>query len=89
MMTVEVRLFAGLRQYCPQLESGEPVSFEVEDGTTAAEFIRDKLGIPDDVVKAVFINGEIRRADRVLSDRDRIGIFPPIAGGQELRGGKE
>jgi molybdopterin converting factor small subunit len=39
------------------------------------------LGLPDDVVRVVFVNGRARPRDWALSDGDELGIFPPIGGG--------
>ncbi len=38
------------------------------------------LGLPDDP-RVVFINGRHAPEDTVLSDGDRLAIFPPVAGG--------
>lgn len=80
MITVEVRLYADLQRYRPDLRVGEPRSVAVPTGTTAGELLAT-LGIPTEVVRLVFVNGISRPLDQELHDGDRVGIFPPIGGG--------
>ncbi len=80
MITVEVRLYADLQRYTPDLRVGEPRSVTVPAGTTAAELLAT-LGIPTEVVRLVFVNGIVRPLDQELNDGERVGIFPPIGGG--------
>jgi len=81
MIEVEVRLYATLRRYCPELKAGAPLALNLEKGTTVRRLLEDKLGIPTEVVKAVFVNGVAQGPDHVLAKGDRVGIFPPVAGG--------
>lgn len=53
---------------------------EVGEGTTIQGLL-DRLDIPPDIPKLIFLNGTHARADTVLKDGDRVGVFPPIAGG--------
>jgi len=80
MIKVEARLFATLRRYRPEVSLKEPIVVELAQGSTV-EQLWQTLGIPEDVVKQTFVNG--LQADRgtTLHDGDRVGIFPPIAGG--------
>lgn len=48
----------------------------VNDGTTAEDLIR-KLGLSPDEIEGAFINGRIGSLDTILSDGDRIAVFPP------------
>jgi len=81
MIEVEVRLYATLRRYRPELKAGESLSLNLEEGTTVRQLLEEKLGIPTEVVKTTFVNGVAQRFDYVLVDGDRLGIFPPVAGG--------
>lgn len=80
MVKVDVRLYATLRRYGPETTLGEDLTLELPEGTTV-EGLLQKLGVPSDVVKIVFVNGISRDPDHVLAEGDRIGIFPPVAGG--------
>ena len=80
-MKIELRLFASLSCY----RSAESVSklvqtIEIPEGGTIGSLI-EFLGIPPDIVKIVFINGVHAHDDDALHEGDRVGIFPPIAGG--------
>jgi sulfur-carrier protein len=79
-MTVDVALFAYLSDYQPDGQGGRsPRPFDLEPGTRISEVIAT-LGLPDDP-RVVFINGRHAPEDTVLSDGDRLAIFPPVAGG--------
>ena len=81
MIKVEVRLYATLRKHRPELRAGEPLPLSVEEGTTAGRLLGEALGIPAEEAKTIFINGVARGPDHILADADRVGIFPPVAGG--------
>ncbi len=59
---------------------GKNECLEIHNDTTIAKLILD-LGIPDEMVKLIFING--KRQDRAyrLKHGDRVGLFPPVGGG--------
>ena len=80
MIEVEVRLYANLRKYAPQIKLGEAMKLDVNEGATLRQlYIR--LKIPLEEVKRAIVNGIIRGHEYSLSDGDRVAIFPPIAGG--------
>ena len=81
MIRVEARLYATLRKYHPEIKIGEALVRELAEGTTVQQLLEDELGVPPDEVKTVFVNGLSRDFDHVLADGDRVGIFPPVAGG--------
>jgi molybdopterin converting factor small subunit len=80
VIQVQAKLYATLRQYRPEVKLGEPIVLSVPDGTTVGELLQ-KLGVPREAVKTVFVNGLTRGEDHVLTDGDQIGAFPPVAGG--------
>ena len=80
MITVEVRLFATLRRQFPDLKVGEAMSVELPEDATVAQLV-SKLGLPEEQVKVVFVNGTVRKADHCLTDGDEVGVFPPVGGG--------
>ena len=77
---VEVRLYAALRRYAPQLKLGEAMELNLKEGATVQQ-LYTMLNIPRDEVKRVIVNGIARDHSYALSDGDRIAIFPPVAGG--------
>ncbi|MDR5694943.1 MAG: MoaD/ThiS family protein [Armatimonadota bacterium] len=83
MITVQVKLFATLREHYPQAKAGKPIVLEVEEGTTVGQLVA-RLGIPREAVRVAFRNGVVAEDTTPLSDGDEVGFFPPIAGGTIL-----
>jgi molybdopterin converting factor small subunit len=80
MITVQVKLFATLRQRYPHLGIGEPMAVELPESATVGQLLA-RLQIPDDQVKIAFVNNVIRGKDHLLADGDEVGVFPPVGGG--------
>jgi sulfur-carrier protein len=79
-MTVDIALFAYLSDYQPDGLGGRvPRPFELEAGTTVADVIA-LLALPDEP-RVVFVNGTHAADEAVLTEGDRLAIFPPVAGG--------
>ena len=53
---------------------------EVEPGTTVAEIL-PRLGVPDQEVTLLMVDGRRRDLDFVLQGNERVALFPPIGGG--------
>jgi molybdopterin synthase sulfur carrier subunit len=53
---------------------------EVPEGSTIRELFR-KLHVPPDAPKIIFLNGLHATGEEVLQEGDRVGAFPPVAGG--------
>ncbi len=73
---IDVRMYAAL------VGMSRPAEFEVE--ATPDLTVRDVLveaGIRVDDVAIVMINGRSAGLDSPLSDNDRVGLFPVVAGG--------
>ena len=79
-MKVEIRLFASFTQYLPPSAEGQKAELELDKGTTIRKVLK-QLGVPLDTVKLVFANGVHADMDYVIQEGDRIGAFPPVAGG--------
>ncbi|MBU2644567.1 MoaD/ThiS family protein [bacterium] len=79
-MKVELRLFASFMEYLPATAEGHRVELELAEGTTVRDVLVD-LGVPLDMVKLIFANGVKTDLDYTIQDGDRIGAFPPVAGG--------
>ncbi len=80
MAKVDVRLYAALRRYVPQLGLGEAIELDLDEGATIRH-IFERLGLPESEVKRVIVNGLSRGFEHILSEGDRVAIFPPVAGG--------
>lgn len=79
-MRVEVRVFATLRRYLPELEIGEPKLMDVPEGTTLGD-IREILGLPAREVKVIMCNHLQADPEDLAADGDRITYIPAVAGG--------
>ncbi len=73
-MRLTVKCFATLYHYEPDPDREYP------EGATVRDVIVE-LGIPVDDVRIIFINGRGKELDAVLTDGDRLGLFPPVGGG--------
>ena len=79
-MRVEVRVFATLRRYLPELGIGEPKILQVPEGTTLDE-IRAQVGLPAEEVRVYMRNNRQAEPDDPAADGDRITFIPAVAGG--------
>ncbi|MBW2028885.1 MAG: MoaD/ThiS family protein [Deltaproteobacteria bacterium] len=80
-MKVTVRLYASLAKYMPkEYVAGDSGVMDAEEGTTLRGLLQG-LNIPEGSAKIIFLNGAHARGDEVLKDGDRVGVFPPVAGG--------
>ncbi len=80
MMKIDLALFAYLSQYQPDGQGGRhPRTLEYPEGTVISDVI-DDLGLPDGP-RVIFVNGRHAPESQQLHAHDRLGIFPPVAGG--------
>lgn len=80
-MKIELNLFASLARYMPDKTGshGNRV-LKVGEGTTIVEMLT-QLEVPLDKVRVIFLNGLHATGEEVLKEGDRVGVFPPVAGG--------
>ena len=79
-MKIEVNLFATFKRYIKNETGANPSVMDLEGGVCVKDIIQ-KLKIPADSVKLIFINGVHAKVDTILKDGDRLGLFPPVGGG--------
>ena len=80
MNTVEVKLYADLRKYYPNLKISEALTITVDDKAKLGNLL-DELKVPRKEITVVLVNGKQEEESYLLQDGDRIGIFPLIGGG--------
>jgi molybdopterin converting factor small subunit len=80
---LEVRLFAGLTCNNKDLPCFGQQEFYMDapEGITVGG-LHELLRLGHSSLVTV-VNGVVEKKDFMISDNDRVGIFPPIAGGQE------
>jgi hypothetical protein len=76
-VTIEIKLFASLKKYLP---SDSARRYPVEPGTPLSALL-DRLCIPEEEVKLIFIDGVKKDANILLHGGEKVGVFPPIGGG--------
>ena len=79
-MKVELKFYASLARFMPGSSGGGSGMIEIEEGTTVNKLLA-RLKIPSDEIKLIFLNGIHAVGDEALKDGDRLGVFPPVAGG--------
>ncbi len=76
-MRIDVKCFATLARYQPEGPLDLP---DMPDGATVSRAMQD-LGVPPDEVAVIFVNGRGASPETVLSEGDRLGLFPAVGGG--------
>ena len=79
-MFIRVKLFATLGRYALNGAPGVPFEVELSEGATLGDVV-NRLDLPSEEVKVLFINGRARPKDWILKPGDEVGIFPLVAGG--------
>jgi molybdopterin converting factor small subunit len=79
-MKIELRLYASLGRYLPEKKEGNSCLVEIDPGTTIQDLFR-RFHIPPEEPKIIFLNGIHTQGREVLKEGDRVGAFPPVAGG--------
>jgi molybdopterin converting factor small subunit len=75
-MIIEIKCFATLARFAPEDAAAHPI----REGETVAE-VMARLGVDPADVKLIFINGIKVETDAVLTNGDRLGLFPAVGGG--------
>ena len=80
MTTIELALFAKFSARHPVPGAGRSAcAYPIADHTTLGQLVSD-IGLADEQ-RITFVNGRHADDELVLSDGDRVAVFPPIAGG--------
>ncbi len=72
---IEVRVFATLR------EGRDKISMLPPEGIATAGDVLRLLGIPEQEVSILLINGFHSKSDDSVKDGDILALFPPVGGG--------
>ena len=73
---IQLKLFAGLSEFTPENADRVPI-----DPGLSVERLLHRLNIPSVKAHLIFINGVKRSLDATLTGGERVGVFPPVAGG--------
>ena len=77
-MTVNLKFFAGLRNYLP--DGASPYPAELPEGSTVRDALR-AYGVPEDKPRILLVNGRHADVGQILREGDLVSVFPPVAGG--------
>ncbi|HAS87967.1 MAG TPA: molybdopterin synthase sulfur carrier subunit [Desulfovibrio sp.] len=75
-MKITLLCYATFAVKSPENSDAYPIS----EGETVTDVL-ERVGIPIEEVKIVFINGVSSEFDVELKDGDRVGVFPAVGGG--------
>lgn len=75
-MRVTVKLHASLRPYGRSDSNDGLFPLETAEKATVREVIKE-LGIPPEKVRMILLNGRGVDSDSILSNDDRVALFPP------------
>ncbi|MFO7887411.1 MAG: MoaD/ThiS family protein [Eubacteriales bacterium] len=75
-MNVEVRLFATFRN-----GRFKKKNIEIVENETKVKDLLNELGIKEEEVALIIVNGIHSNVDRKLEEGDTLALFPPVAGG--------
>lgn len=73
---IQLKLFAGLAPFAPEDADRMPIA----SGVSVEELLR-QLNIPIEKAHLIFIDGIKCTLASELKGGERVGIFPPVAGG--------
>lgn len=73
---IDLKLFANLSKYSPR----EGDRLPIKPGQTVGDIV-EAIGMPAEKAKLIFINGLKGTLDTPLHGGERVGLFPPVAGG--------
>jgi molybdopterin synthase sulfur carrier subunit len=80
-LKVELKLCASLGKYAPKTPGSQgTVVIDLPEGKTIGEMLKG-VKVPLESVKLVFLNGVHSDMNQPLREGDRVGVFPPVAGG--------
>ena len=77
---MKVFLAATLRKYVPGYDGATGHDLQIPPGSTVADAAR-LLGIPEEDVKLIMVNGRGSNWNTILQGDERLGLFPPVGGG--------
>lgn len=73
---IQLKLFANLREFAPP----DTDRLAIEPGQSIREVLAT-IGLPAEKAKLIFVNGTKGDLETVLKGGERVGLFPPVAGG--------
>ncbi len=79
-MALKVFLAATLRRFVSGYDAGMGIAVDMTPGSCVRD-VATRLGIPEDEVRVIMVNGVATRWDARLGADDRVAFFPAVGGG--------
>ena len=79
-MEILVELFLRFRRYSPPGNADGPMRLTVSRDATVSDVLAC-LAIPDKTEKVVLLDGLVCTPDTVLTEGQKVTVFPPLEGG--------
>ena len=79
-MTLEVRLFAMLRQRA----GSDTIAVELEPGATVGDLLGELSGLIGAMPVRAAVNREYESESRALQPGDEVALIPPVSGGSDV-----
>jgi thiamine biosynthesis protein ThiS len=83
-MRISLKVAGTIGRYLPAGSSGNTAQLDMAEGATPLQ-VMERLGMPPEGGYLVILNNTVvpkaERAERKLSDGDRLAIVPPLKGG--------
>ena len=80
IMKVRLLLFGVLRDLLPDKSDDRSSLMDLPEGFKVKDVL-ERLSLPADLPKIIFLNGAKVGEEEGLTDGDRLSIFPPMVGG--------
>jgi sulfur-carrier protein len=79
-LLIEVRLYATLRRHAPASSAAGVFPVHMPAGNTVTELLQT-INVDPAEVHLLMVNGISVTLEQILSEGDRVGLFPPVGGG--------
>jgi hypothetical protein len=81
MITINIKIHHGFKKFLPKGKTGKRFEMSLPDDSTVEHVLIDKIGLPSDLPKLIFVNGIHAMPPQSLKQDDRVSVFMPMAGG--------
>ncbi|MGO8879673.1 MAG: MoaD/ThiS family protein [Desulfomonilaceae bacterium] len=79
-MKIDLILYASLTRFVPGSVAGDLIQLEIQPKASVNDVLK-QMGLPVDISLILLINGRSGVKSQELHEKDRLAVFPTIAGG--------
>jgi sulfur carrier protein ThiS len=81
MTTITIRLWATFPGLADKFQKSRHFELQVDEGMTVVQLVGGLLGIGEEYISVIAVNGEVVDPETALHNRDHVDLFRPLAGG--------